>query len=90
MELQLKFRYGRTIFHPSESMINIVFLTAVSLKWLFFIISFLWCGVISFEYVNIDQAHTHEESETMNSLLYIFGTMQVHSLCSTLTGGRQF
>ena len=47
-EQRRMFRYSRTIFHPSETPINIFFLTALTLKWVFFLISFIWCTIITY------------------------------------------
>ena len=69
-ELHLKFRYGRTIFHPSETHVNIFFLIAVSLKWIFFVLSFLWCTTISFS--------------SEDAFLYIFVAMQILSTLITI------
>ena len=66
-ELRLKFRYGRTIFHPSETHVNVLFLVAVTLKWTFFIISCLWCTTVSLG----------PDTDREKMFFYFFGAMQV-------------
>ena len=73
-ELLRRFRYGRTIFHPSETPVNIFFLMAIALKWIFFIVSFLWCTTISFGPKNASQS----------IFLYVFGAMQILSTMITI------
>ena len=47
---KLKFIYARTILHPSEDSVNIFFLTAISVKWSLFAISFIWSCIMSFDH----------------------------------------
>ena len=45
-----KFRYARTILHPSEDSVNIFFLMAILVKWCLFAFSFIWACMLSFNY----------------------------------------
>ena len=47
-ERRRMFRYSRTIFHPSETPVNIFFLMALTLKWVFFLMSFIECTITNF------------------------------------------
>ena len=49
-----KFRYARTILHPSDDSVNIFFLVAISAKWCTFGFSFIWACILSFDYYEDD------------------------------------